>query len=147
FARWEGSLVAEDDSTGATLVFAPDSDVWLKAVFTEDDSEDGQFPVPLTPHKLADGNFTFDYWSPTRPELTFPESMYFTQSTMNDPGLDDPVDEVYYIPEHEYSGDDSGVIGFPYNTTSRTRISGLDDGGIGFINTGRGRDLGAAVLV
>jgi hypothetical protein len=38
------------------------------------------------------------------------------------------------------------VVGFPYGTTSRTRIMGLDDRGIAFVNTGRGRDLGGALL-
>jgi hypothetical protein len=37
-------------------------------------------------------------------------------------------------------------VGFPYRLTRRTRLNGLGSEGISFINTGRGRDLGAAVL-
>ncbi len=33
----------------------------------------------------------------------------------------------------------------PYTTTSRTRINGLGEDGISFINTGRGRDVGGAL--
>src|SRR5690606_11728049 len=33
------------------------------------------------------------------------------------------------------------------NNESRTRINGLGEDGISFINTGRGRDVGSAVLV
>ncbi|MBW6479610.1 MAG: T9SS type A sorting domain-containing protein, partial [Bacteroidales bacterium] len=49
-------------------------------------------------------------------------------------------------PEDDYASDDEINIGFPYRNTSRTRINGLGNNGISFINTGRGRDLGAAVL-
>jgi hypothetical protein len=52
----------------------------------------------------------------------------------------------YHIPAGEYHPDDNGSIGFPYRLTRRTRLNGLYDQGISFINTGRGRDLGAALL-
>ena len=35
---------------------------------------------------------------------------------------------------------------FPYAASSRTRINGLGENGIAFINTGRGRDVGAALV-
>ncbi|HRT05597.1 MAG TPA: hypothetical protein P5204_07860, partial [Kiritimatiellia bacterium] len=35
---------------------------------------------------------------------------------------------------------------FPYAATARTRLNGLGTNGVAFINTGRGRDLGGAVL-
>ena len=52
----------------------------------------------------------------------------------------------YAIPASDYATADAGNIGFPYRNTSRTRINGLGDDGISFINTGRGRDLGGALV-
>src|SRR5262249_6941101 len=50
----------------------------------------------------------------------------------------------YFIPAGDYASGDT--VGLPYATTSRTRLNGLDANGISFINTGRGRDLGAALV-
>ena len=52
----------------------------------------------------------------------------------------------YFIPDDDYHSDDEATIGFPYNNTRRTRINGLGAGGISFINTGRDRDLGGALV-
>lgn len=53
---------------------------------------------------------------------------------------------VYHIPAGEYHEEDIHSIGFPYRLNRRSRINGLGSKGISFINTGRNRDLGAAVL-
>jgi len=71
---------------------------------------------------------------------------FLLQSDMNDPGLNDPLLFPYYIPHTDYHQDDIATIGFPYNNTRRTRINGLGEDGISFINTGRDRDLGGMVL-
>jgi hypothetical protein len=147
FDRWEGSLVNASNQFDPELSFTGDEDVQLLATFKEQTVEENPFPIDLTPHVLGDEDYLFESWSAENPEYTYPPSMYFTQSTMNDPGLNDPVDELYGIPNHEYAASDSSSIGFPYNTKSRTRIEGLGEDGIAFINTGRGRDVGAAVLV
>ena len=68
------------------------------------------------------------------------------QSSMSDPQLHDEMTHRYHIPENDYHADDQALIGFPYKLTGRTRINGLGEDGISFINTGRDRDLGAAVL-
>ena len=52
----------------------------------------------------------------------------------------------YYIAHDDYHANDADKIGFPYQLTGRTRLNGLGDDGIAFINTGRGRDLGGALL-
>ncbi|MCC5930550.1 MAG: CotH kinase family protein [Cyclobacteriaceae bacterium] len=98
------------------------------------------------PHLLAKENFYFDYWDPDAPEMSFPEYMIFLQSDLNDPDIDDSLRHAYSIPESEYAAADLENVGFPYRNTSRTRINGLEDEGIAFINTGRGRDLGGALL-
>src|SRR5690606_13296229 len=63
------------------------------------------------------------------------------------PELGDVLQDAYFIPADDYAEADMANIGFPYMNTSRTRINGLDLEGISFINTGRERDLGAAVAV
>lgn len=72
--------------------------------------------------------------------------MIFLQSDKDDPGLNDPLLYPYFIPHDDYHPDDIATIGFPYNNTRRTRINGLGENGISFINTGRERDLGGALL-
>lgn len=97
-------------------------------------------------HRLRDGSFTFTSWSQDSPALTFPDNMIFLQSDMNDPGLEDELLFAYFIPLGEYADADLVNVGFPYRNSSRTRINGLGSDGISFINTGRGRDLGGALV-
>lgn len=96
--------------------------------------------------ELANSDFAFTEWNENAPEMTFPEHVLFLQSNINDPTSTDPLEFAYYIPENEYSDNDAGNIGFPYRNTSRTRLNGLGNNGISFINTGRGRDLGGLLL-
>lgn len=95
---------------------------------------------------LANGQFSFDAWDPDEPEYSYPQHMMFMQGNMSDPGLNDPLVYPYFIPHSDYHPDDELTIGFPYNNTRRTRINGLGEDGISFINTGRDRDLGGAIL-
>ncbi len=94
---------------------------------------------------MADGDFTFTEWDADEPAGSFPEHMLFLQSDTSDPGLTDPLAFAYRIPF-----DDAAVqpddADFPYAASSRTRINGLGEAGISLINTGRGRDLGGALL-
>lgn len=95
---------------------------------------------------LQTGNYLFDYWDPNEPEGSFPEHMIFLQSEQDDPDLGTPSLHAYNIPAADYASGDQGNIGFPYRNQSRTRINGMGADGISFINTGRGRDLGVALL-
>lgn len=97
-------------------------------------------------HSLSSNTYRFKEWGPMNPALTYPPSMIFLQSNVNDPVLNTPLLFAYNIPDNDYHEDDQATIGFPYNATRRTRIDGLGDRGISFINTGRGRDLGGALL-
>ena len=97
-------------------------------------------------HALALGDFHFDAWDPEEPEGSYPANMLFLQSDLTDPSVDAPLDFAYFLDPHEYHGDDEDTIGFPYNNTRRTRLTGLGEDGISFINTGRERDLGGALV-
>lgn len=94
---------------------------------------------------LSEENFQFLRWNADAPEMTFPENMLFLQSDKNDPTIADLLEYPYFIPVDEYAEDDAANIGFPYRNTRRTRLTGLGENGISFINTGRGRDLGGVL--
>ncbi|MFU8859270.1 MAG: CotH kinase family protein [Cyclonatronaceae bacterium] len=141
FVEWNGDIDATEASITITLI----GDVNLVPVFEVDDTVPADPMHPL-PHKLSEDDYIFGFWSPDEPEGSFPTNMVFQQSAMDDPGLNDMMTEPYNIPESDYNADDLPTRGFPYNNTRRTRINGLGEGGVSFINTGRGRDLGAAVL-
>jgi hypothetical protein len=141
FAGWSGRSTSDNETTS----FSMSGDTQITAHFIEDTSGPDD-PVHPVPHRLSDGWFTFRSWDATRPDSTYPAHMVFVQSQTDDPGIEDDVNILYHIPVDDYNADDLTTVGFPYNNTSRTRINGLGDAGISFINTGRGRDLGAAVL-
>lgn len=95
---------------------------------------------------LHENKITFESWDETAPENAFPEYMLFMQSNMSDPGLTDSIFYPYFIPHDDYAPEDQQNIGFPYKNTQRTRINGLKDNGISFINTGTNRDLGGLLI-
>ncbi len=96
------------------------------------------------PFAVADGTYVFDTWAADEPAGSYPSNMLFTQSDVTDPGLDTPLLHAYRIPPEDAREPED--VFFPYAASRRTRITGLGDEGVSFINTGRGRDLGAAVL-
>ncbi|MBN1513997.1 MAG: hypothetical protein JXB13_18415, partial [Phycisphaerae bacterium] len=97
-------------------------------------------------HDLNASAFAFTAWNPMTPEHVYPAHMLFAQTDVTDPTLNTPLLFPYFIPHDDYHPDDSSSIGFPYNVTRRTRLNGLGADGISFINTGRDRDLGGAIL-
>ncbi|MBX2963337.1 MAG: CotH kinase family protein [Cyclobacteriaceae bacterium] len=101
------------------------------------------YPKPIV---LKDEGFTFANWDSELPERTYPEHSLFLQSDTNDPTVDTPLQYPYFVAHDDYHADDAGTIGFPYKSTGRTRINGLDNNGISFINTGRGRDVGGLLV-
>jgi hypothetical protein len=96
--------------------------------------------------KLSENSFRFNYWSPDEPAGSFPPNMIFLQSEKSDTRLNTPTPFAYHIPADEYSEEDQHNIGFPYRNQTRTRINGLGADGISFINTGRDRDVGSAIV-
>jgi hypothetical protein len=103
-----------------------------------------RFLIYPAAYHLNDGTYRFDQWAPGTPELIYPAHMLFLQSNVSDPGVSAPLDYAYYIPADDYAPAD--VVGYPYQNASRTRINGLGVDGISFVNTGRLRDLGGALL-
>lgn len=100
--------------------------------------------VHAEPFKLAFGNHHFSEWAADEPAGRYPAHMIFLQSNIDDPGLEDPLWFAYRIPDWDAAN--SADVAFPYNASSRSRINGLGAECIGCINTGRGRDLGVAIL-
>ncbi|HQQ12533.1 MAG TPA: CotH kinase family protein [Bacteroidales bacterium] len=141
FVRWEGGI----NQNSETVTFTMSADMLISAVFELSDDFQGDSINPAA-WRLANGAYKFDYWDESQPERTYPANMVFLQSEKNDPELPDELTRPYYIPQNEYHSDDATSVGFPYRLTRRTRLNGLAASGISFINTGRGRDLGAAVL-
>ncbi len=95
-------------------------------------------------HDLAAGAFAFGAWASDQPAGAYPEHMLFLQSAQNDPALGTPLEYAYRIPLADASA--PADADFPYAASSRTRLNGLGTNGVAFINTGRGRDLGGALL-
>ncbi|MBK7426236.1 MAG: CotH kinase family protein [Saprospiraceae bacterium] len=146
FVRWEGDLVSAEDTLIVDLKLVKN----LTAIFSDGFVFEGDSMNPAA-FKLRENNFFFGDWSSTIPEDSFPSHMVFLQSSVNDPRLETPMTNPYYIPfnnasDNEYHADDQDKFGFPYMLTGRTRLSGLGEEGISLINTGRGRDLGSVVL-
>ncbi|MCC5934336.1 MAG: CotH kinase family protein [Balneolales bacterium] len=140
--RFDGWL--GHDSSEPVITVDPALLETITAVFVFEPFEgDDMNPVA---HDLSTGDYLFDFWGPEQPELTFPGNMVFQQTRLTDPGLADEMTDPYFITEDEYHEDDAASLGFPYALTRRTRINALGEDGISFINTGRSRDLGAAVL-
>ena len=137
---------------GSTLTVTPHQRGGAVITVTADDGRNE--PVATTfrvlaypaAHVLENGNFSFGEWDPDLPEKTYPDHMLFLQSDRNDTLLDTPLTYAYHIAHDDYHVNDAGTIGFPYNNTGRSRINGLNENGIAFINTGSSRDLGGALL-
>ena len=95
-------------------------------------------------HVLANGGYSFAEWSSGESAGNYPPHMLFLQSDQNDTALSTPLLFAYRIPVADAS--DPADADYPYAATARTRINGLGANGIAFINTGRSRDLGGAML-
>lgn len=113
-------------------------------------ADDGVNPVVSTTFRvlvypsafvLQGNDYAFDSWDANAPEGAFPLNMIFVQSDKDDPELGEPLLFAYAV-----GNDVAGNIGFPYRNETRTRINGLGNDGISFINTGRGRDVGGAIV-
>ncbi len=97
-------------------------------------------------HNLSQIDYSFTEWSSSNQDYEYPDNMIFLQTNTQDPDINYELLFPYFIPHDDYNDDDIGTIGFPYNNTRRTRINGLGNHGMSFINTGRDRDLGGVLL-
>jgi hypothetical protein len=145
-------FMASVQTTGSILTISPirrgDATITLGATDSNHNPVYIECRVMVYPKSfiLHSNDFAFLEWAADSPEYSYPENILFLQSDQNDPGLGDALLHPYYIPHSDYHPDDEATTGFPYNNTRRTRINGLGDEGISFINTGRGRDLGGLLL-
>lgn len=96
--------------------------------------------------QILHNEFSFTSWGANMTDYEYPDYMIFLQSDREDPNLNYELLFPYFIPYDDYHEDDQGNIGFPYSNTRRTRINALGENGISFINTGRDRDLGGALV-
>jgi len=142
FDGWDGPTSGQTDSK-ISISLAGFTTIRARFVVNEDPPVDIMVPVA---HILFNGMYEFTSWDEDVAELTFPPSMVFQQTEMTDPGLEDEMTGPYQVPASDIAPADTASLGFPYRLTTRTRLNGLGEDGISFINTGRGRDLGAAVL-
>ncbi len=138
--------------SGATLTVTPLERGEATVTVTADDGHhppvSTSFRVLVYPeaHALEDGVYTFTAWAADEPDGSYPAHMLFLQSDRIDTELDTPLDYAYSLRPTDYHANDQDTIGYPYNNTGRTRINGLGEDGIAFINTGQNRDLGGALL-
>jgi hypothetical protein len=95
---------------------------------------------------LITESFEFMSWSNLETTGSYPANMLFLQSNKSDPRLNDDLVFSYHVPDNEYAESDLVSLGYPYRLESRTRINGLGADGISFINTGRSRDVGGALV-
>lgn len=144
--------IAEALLSGETLILKPLKRGETLVTLSADDGVNPlvstSFRVMVYPEafSLATANFQFSAWDATQPEMSFPEHMLFLQSNTGDPAAGDPLPHAYFIPHDDYHEEDEAQVGFPYQVSKRSRINGLEEEGISFINTGRDRDLGGVLL-
>ncbi len=103
-----------------------------------------RFLIYPAPFVLDGANYRFQFWAANNPADVFPANMIFLQSDESDPMLTSDLAYAYHIPAADAARAED--VAFPYAAESRSRINGLEENGIAFINTGRGRDVGAALL-
>lgn len=141
FSHWSTG----SDSQEASITLSLHGNTTFKAHFKESPDFQGDELNPAA-YPLRNGDYFFGKWREEEKEGNFPPHMLFLQSSQSDPRLETPMTHRYHLTESEYHPDDIKNMGFPYKLSSRTRINALGEDGISFINTGRERDLGAAVL-
>ncbi|MFN6946946.1 MAG: CotH kinase family protein, partial [Cytophagaceae bacterium] len=131
FTGWNGNVSVNID-TLVTLTEAMELVAYFEPLGGGDEQPEA--------HILHASDYLFDTWYASEEVASYPASMKFFQSDKVDPELGSNYPHPYIL---------------PYNLTSRTRIEGLGEDGIAFINTGTqndlfvntdGRDLGSAVL-
>lgn len=123
----------EQPQAPQTLELNPAGDVSLTAQFVADPTTATLDPKPWP---LGAQPYVWDHWDLSSPAGSYPPSMAFQQSSTLDPTLADGFTNRWKL---------------AYNLASRSRLIGLGDEGLGFINTSEaqtdgGGYVGAAVL-
>ncbi|GAB3019197.1 CotH kinase family protein [Spirosoma pulveris] len=115
FQAWmEGSTLV---STDTAYRYNPASDRVLTAVFELDEN----FNLKPRSFTLLSCNYRFNSWPATAPARSYPPNMHLVVMNQTDPTLAATI---------------ADTVTGAYNLSSGTRINGLDNSGIAFINTG-----------
>lgn len=123
----------EQPGGAQTLNLIPNGALSLTARFVLDPSTLTQNPRPWP---LQSGSYSLDRWEASQPAGSYPSNMLFLQTAVLDPLADSPFETNWAL---------------PYDRNSRSRILGLGEEGVGFLNTSDtqtngGGFVGAAVL-
>lgn len=89
--------------------------------------------IPLS-HKLSEGNYNFTSWAATSTAGTYPASMAFVSMVDEDPGLTSLIGGGLNVGEDFVTG--------AYSFTTSTRVNGLEENGVSFVNTGGSNNAG-----
>jgi hypothetical protein len=135
FLRWDG-LLGPNATNPAITNLGLTANLALTAHFEALPATNAPFPPPFD---LRTGPYLFTRWDASAPARTYPPHTVFLQTATNappDPGLTVEYTNHWLL---------------PYHRTNRSRILGLGDDGLAFLNTSDpqsdgGGYLGAAVL-
>lgn len=108
---------AELNDPSITVLVQPNSLRSLTPVFEQMEEV---LPLNLDPFPIATRDYQFNQWPPNAAPGSHPTSMAFLASSKADPGL---------------VGESLTVWGEPYDASSRSRINGLGERGLSFLNT------------
>lgn len=89
--------------------------------------------LPVEPHPVIEGPYTFERLPPETPPGTNPPSLRFPLSPKRDPGRETDLGGDFWV--------------FPYNLNNRSRVVGLGEDGVAFINTANAQNLPEAGYV
>ena len=126
-------MIDDQKVIGEDISFIPDSENTISAHFSRSLFND------LTSFALNESPYFFFRWNPGNESGMYPKSMVFVYMNERDPELGANI---------------SGITDGAYDLESRTRIRGLDENGVAFINTSNsdgnpgypGTRLGGAIL-
>jgi len=131
FRGWSGS-----SNSDARLELVLSQDTRLEPLFEPDPDFDPSTLRP-PPHDLGRLDYRFTVWPAGAPAGTFPPHLLLVQTQVKDPGLAVAMEEEWRL---------------PYDRKNRSRLIGLGELGLGFLNTSDPQPdpgagfLGAAIL-
>lgn len=124
FAGWDGIDI--DDPTSALITWTPDQIEALN-VRPRFEPDPGFHPLVPRPWPLRDAPYRLGHFPAGTRAGTYPDSMTFATTAIADPDI---------------AAEFAAPWTAPYDLDQRSRVVGLGDEGIGFINTGSGQSPG-----
>ncbi|MFT4032626.1 MAG: CotH kinase family protein [Siphonobacter sp.] len=125
FTAWkEGTTTVSSDTAYSFNLTAART---LTAVFDLDESFNSNPPA----YALLSCDYRFEAWTPTATAGTYPANMHLVTMSEDEPPLSATI---------------ADTLKTAYNLTSGSRINGLTDQGLAFLNTGSNNRIGGALL-